>query len=538
MKQFTKIAVVCALAVSLAACGSSASSTAASSAASSEAASGEAAPAESEAAADFDTDQDITVISREEGSGTRGAFVELTGVEQKIDGKKVDMTTDDAQITNNTAAMLMTVAGDTQAIGYVSLGSLNETVKAVKIEGVEATAQNVADGSYKIARPFNIAYKADGQSDLSKDFIAYVMSAEGQAIINENGYVGSSDAAAYAANGASGKLVVGGSSSVSPVMVKLIEAYKAVNANVDIELLTSDSTTGMTSAIEGTYDIGMASRELKEDEAAACVSVLCVALICAFLLANGLPAMGEIGVLKFLSGTRWKPGADIYGIFPMIVGSVYVTAGALLLGVPVALLTAVYLAFFCPKGLYRVLKPAVELLAGIPSVVYGFFGIVVLVPAVRALGERWDGSGNAMLTASILLAMMILPTIIGVVEPALRAVPTSYYEGALALGATHERSVYTAVVPAAKSGILAGIVLGVGRAMGETMAVIMVAGNQPRMPKGILQGVRTLTGNIVIEMGYATGLHREALIATGVVLFVFILLINLCFSALKRGKKA
>lgn len=272
--------------------------------------------------------------------------------------------------------------------------------------------------------------------------------------------------------------------------------------------------------------------------AAACVSALCVALICAFLLANGLPAMGEIGVLKFLSGTRWKPGADIYGIFPMIVGSVYVTAGALLLGVPVALLTAVYLAFFCPKGLYRVLKPAVELLAGIPSVVYGFFGIVVLVPAVRALGERWDGSGNAMLTASILLAMMILPTIIGVVEPALRAVPTSYYEGALALGATHERSVYTAVVPAAKSGILAGIVLGVGRAMGETMAVIMVAGNQPRMPKGILQGVRTLTGNIVIEMGYATGLHREALIATGVVLFVFILLINLCFSALKRGKKA
>lgn len=272
--------------------------------------------------------------------------------------------------------------------------------------------------------------------------------------------------------------------------------------------------------------------------AAACVSVLCVALICAFLLANGLPAMGEIGVLKFLSGTRWKPGADIYGIFPMIVGSVYVTAGALLLGVPVALLMAVYLAFFCPKGLYRVLKPAVELLAGIPSVVYGFFGIVVLVPAVRALGERWDGSGNAMLTASILLAIMILPTIIGVVEPALRAVPTSDYEGALALGATHERSVYTAVVPAAKSGILAGIVLGVGRTMGETMAVIMVAGNQPRMPKGILQGVRTLTGNIVIEMGYATGLHREALIATGVVLFVFILLINLCFSALKRGKKA
>lgn len=272
--------------------------------------------------------------------------------------------------------------------------------------------------------------------------------------------------------------------------------------------------------------------------AAACMSVLCVALICIFLFANGLPAMGEIGVLNFLSGTRWKPGADIYGIFPMILGSIYVTAGALLMGVPVALLTAIYLAFFCPQKLYRVLKPAVELLAGIPSVVYGFFGIVVLVPMVRALGEKWDGSGNSMLTASILLAIMILPTIIGVVEPALHAVPRSDYEGALALGATHERSVYTAVVPAARSGILAGVVLGVGRAMGETMAVIMVAGNQPRMPKGILQGVRTLTGNIVIEMGYAAGLHREALIATGVVLFVFILLMNLCFSVLKRGKKA
>ena len=267
---------------------------------------------------------------------------------------------------------------------------------------------------------------------------------------------------------------------------------------------------------------------------AALVSILCVGLICIFLFANGIPAIREIGVPEFLLGRTWKPGNDIYGIFPMIVGSVYVTGGALLLGVPIALLTAVYLAYFCPDGLYRLLKPAVELLAGIPSVVYGFFGIVVLVPFVRTISEPLDGKGNSIATASILLAIMILPTIIGVVEPALRAVPRSYYEGALALGATHERSVYTAVVPAAGSGILAGIVLGVGRAMGETMAVIMVAGNQARMPKGIFQGIRTLTGNIVIEMGYAAGLHREALIATGVVLFAFILIINLAFSALKR----
>ena len=265
----------------------------------------------------------------------------------------------------------------------------------------------------------------------------------------------------------------------------------------------------------------------------ALVSVACVALICVFLIASGVPAMKEIGLGKFLLGRTWKPGAEIYGIFPMIVGSVYVTGLALLIGVPVALLTAVYLAYFCPGRVYRFIKPAIELLAGIPSVVYGFFGIVVLVPAVRALGEPFQGKGNSILTASLLLAIMILPTIIGVVEPAIRAVPRSYYEGSLALGATHERSVFSAVLPAARSGVLAGIVLGLGRAMGETMAVIMVAGNQARMPKGILQGIRTLTGNIVLEMGYAAGLHREALIATGVVLFVFILLINLAFSALK-----
>ena len=271
------------------------------------------------------------------------------------------------------------------------------------------------------------------------------------------------------------------------------------------------------------------------------VTVGCVLLITIYLIVSGIPAIRKIGLVPFLFGKVWASTSKTnpqYGILPFILTSVYGTAGAIVLGVPIGFFTAVYLAKLAPPRLKSILSSAVSLLSGIPSVVYGFFGIVVLVPMVRALGEKWDGSGNSMLTASILLAIMILPTIIGVVEPALRAVPRSYYEGALALGATHERSVYTAVVPAARSGILAGVVLGVGRAMGETMAVIMVAGNQPRMPKGILQGVRTLTGNIVIEMGYAAGLHREALIATGVVLFVFILLMNLCFSVLKRGKKA
>ena len=268
---------------------------------------------------------------------------------------------------------------------------------------------------------------------------------------------------------------------------------------------------------------------------AALTSILAVLLICVFLFANGIPAMGKVGLFKFLAGTNWAPtdSPASFGIFPMILGSIYVTAGALIVGVPIGILTAVFLAKYCPKKWYRILKGGVDLLAGIPSVVYGFFGLVVLVPMVR---DTFGGNGNSILTASLLLGIMILPTIIETSEAAIQAVPDKYYEGALALGATHERSVYRTVVPAAKSGILAGIILGVGRAIGETMAVIMIAGNQARMPAGLLKGVRTLTANIVIEMGYAADLHREALIATGVVLFVFILIINLLFSLLKRKK--
>lgn len=269
---------------------------------------------------------------------------------------------------------------------------------------------------------------------------------------------------------------------------------------------------------------------------AACTSVLAVALICVFLFANGIPAMKEIGFMEFLTGERWKPTNEIFGILPMIMGSIYVTAGAIILGVPIGILTSVFMAKYCPKKIYPVLKGATELLAGIPSVVYGFFGLVVLVPLIRDICQKfhWGGNGSNILTASILLGMMILPTIIGVTESAIRSVPAHYYEGALALGATHERSIFSVVLPAAKSGVVAGIVLGIGRAIGETMAVIMVAGNQARMPAGIVRGVRTLTANIVLEMGYAAGLHREALIATAVVLFVFILLINLSVSLLNR----
>ena len=263
---------------------------------------------------------------------------------------------------------------------------------------------------------------------------------------------------------------------------------------------------------------------------AACASIIAVLLICVFMFGNGIPAMKEIGFVKFLTGCEWRPLNNVFGIFPMIVGSIYVTLGAIILGVPIGILCATYMARFCPPKLYKIMKPAADLLAGIPSIVYGFFGLVVIVPMMQNL----VGNGKGILTASIMLGIMILPTIISVSESNIRAVPESYYEGSLALGATHERSVFFTVLPAAKSGITAAVILGVGRAIGETLAVSMVVGNQPALPDSITSGVRTMTTNIVLEMGYAAGLHREALIATGVVLFVFILIINLLFSLIKR----
>lgn len=265
---------------------------------------------------------------------------------------------------------------------------------------------------------------------------------------------------------------------------------------------------------------------------AACVSVVAVFVICIFLFANGLPAIMKIGTWQFLSGTEWRPNNNVFGIFPMIVGSVYTTIGALLIGVPVGILSAVYMVFYCPKRIYPLLRSGVQLLAGIPSVVYGFFGLMVLVPWVR---DTFGGRGLSVMTAAILLGMMILPTIISVSESSIRSVNTSYYEGSIGLGATHERSIFHVVLPACESGILTGVVLGLGRAIGETMAVIMVAGNQAAIPEALTDGVRTLTTNIVMEMGYAADLHRQALVGTAVVLFIFILIINFALALLKKG---
>lgn len=267
----------------------------------------------------------------------------------------------------------------------------------------------------------------------------------------------------------------------------------------------------------------------------ALLSIFAVLMICFFLFANAIPTISQIGLFDFLFGMDWYPIEEIFGIFPMIVGSIYVTALAIFIGVPLGVLSAIYLSRFASKREQKYILPAIELLGAIPSVVYGFFGLVVIVPL---LATTFNGiPGKSVLAASLILSIMILPTIILVSQASIDALPDSYYEGALALGTSKERSVFFALIPAAKSGILASIILGIGRAIGEAMAVIMVAGNQALIPTSVLEGVRTLTTNIVLEMGYAQDLHREVLIANAVVLFVFILLINTCFNALKKEAK-
>ena len=265
----------------------------------------------------------------------------------------------------------------------------------------------------------------------------------------------------------------------------------------------------------------------------ALFSIISIVLICIFIFSGGIPFIREYGLLNFISGQQWRPSdyPPSYGILPMLLGSIYVTIGAILVGVPIGILTALYLAEFSNRKTYGFFKASINLMAGIPSIIYGFFALRVLVPFIR---NNFGGTGMSILTASILLGVMILPTIINISEAAIRAVPRSYYEASIALGASHEKSVFSVVLPAAKSGVVSSIILGIGRAIGETMAVVMIAGNQPRMPQGLTEGVRTLTSNIVLEMSYASGPHREALIATALILFIFVLLINGLFSILKR----
>lgn len=257
---------------------------------------------------------------------------------------------------------------------------------------------------------------------------------------------------------------------------------------------------------------------------AAITSVISMLLIAGFTLAKGVPAIQEIGLLKFIFGMKWKPGANIFGVFPMIVTSLYATIGAIVVGVPIGLLTAIFIVEVAPRNISNILSPMIDLLAAIPSVVYGFFGLIVVLPIID---EVFNNGGNSLLAVIIILGVMILPTVINISAYAIKTVPNEYKEGSLALGATKMQTMFKVTLPAAKSGILAAVILGIGRAVGETMAVLLVAGNAAIMPESIISRVRTLTGNIAIEMSYATGLHQEALFATGVVLFVFIIILNI-----------
>lgn len=265
----------------------------------------------------------------------------------------------------------------------------------------------------------------------------------------------------------------------------------------------------------------------------ASLSILSILLIFYFIFQGGVPFIIEEGIGNFIFNDVWRPTASnpSYGILPMIVGSLIVTLGAVIVGVPIGVLTSIFMAFYCPDWLYKIAKPAINLMASIPSIVYGYFALRLFVPFFRNL---MGGTGMNIVTASVLLGIMILPTIIGLSEASLRAIPKEYYSASIGLGATHDRSVMNVVVPAANSGILSSIILGIGRAIGETMAVILVTGNQPAIPSNLNQGVRTMTTNIVLEMGYASGRHREALIATAVVLFIFIILLNTTFMFVKN----
>ncbi|MBP6876346.1 MAG: phosphate ABC transporter permease subunit PstC [Candidatus Eisenbacteria bacterium] len=266
---------------------------------------------------------------------------------------------------------------------------------------------------------------------------------------------------------------------------------------------------------------------------AACSSAFVLAAIAVFIFLEGVPIMVRTGIGRFLFGTIWDPSQGRFGILPFMIGSLYVTFGALVLGVPLAVGCAFYLAEFAPKRSVTLLKPAIELLAGIPSVVYGFLGVIWLAPIIRT---QLGGPGLSILAASCVLAVMILPTIVGVSIDAIQAVPKSFKQGALALGATQWQAAWRVMWPAARPGILAGVILGMGRAVGETMAVIMISGNATHIARSPLDSTRTLTANIAIEMGYAVGAHREALFATGVVLFLFIMILNTV--ALKFAKRA
>ncbi len=524
------------------------------------------------------TDRPIVVIVPEEGSGTRTTFEELLMGRTPLAAAFLVETGD--------AGVLRAVAATPGAIGYLPFGFVDGSVKALKIDGVEPTAKNVADGQYPLHRAVNMLTLGEPDGAV-KAWLDWMLSEPGQKIVVEEGYIA----------GLSGEVTVVGSEAMLPLLERLGGAFRLATKTVQVQVRGGGSAAGIEAVGRGRADMGMATRDLNEAERLAYPDLQVYSLGrdgIAIVVNPAMPVedlteeqvqeilagrvdnwssvggpdlpmvvhactdpdrspgglffeMGRYfrGMGKLLGGTVWRPGEDQYGILAMVLGSVLATIGAMVFGVPLSLAGAVFLAEVAPATVRSVVRPAVELLAGIPSVVYGLFGLVVLVPIVRKTFLVPHNSGFGLLSASVVLAVMILPTVTNIAEDALRALPQEYKEGSLALGATHWQTIWSVLLPAARSGIIAAVILGTGRALGETMAMIMVIGNSVVIPKPLndnplsifLSQARTLTGNIAVEISYATGLQEDALFATGVVLFILIMLVNSLARLLMRRRQ-
>ena len=453
-------------------------------------------------------DAEIVLIGREAGSGTRDGFETITGTNDACQYR---------QELTSTGDVITAVSQNSAAIGYASLAALKDTVKAVSVEGVVPSEETVKDGSYRVQRPFVLVTRKDVPlTETAQKFFDFATSADAAWIISLAGAVSAADTTAAASSNHK-------SDKPPPVRATRADRPHAYRAAKERNALKKRRL--FETAMHGLFLL------------LGLIAVGFVLLITVYLIVSGIPAIRRIGLIPFLFGTKWASTAaePSFGILPFILTSVYGTAGAVLIGVPIGFLTAVYLSKVANAKVRAIMENAVSLLAGIPSVVYGLVGMLVLLPGIRKLFGVPDGS--SLLAAIIVLSVMILPSIIKVSMTALDAVPKEYEDASLALGATPIETYFRVSVPAAKSGIAAAVVLGVGRAIGEAMAVMMVSGNVPNMPS-LFESVRFLTTAVASEMAYSSGLQQQALFSIALVLFLFIMLINACLNFfLKRNKE-
>lgn len=475
-------------------------------------------------------DRPIRLITREEGSGTREAFsgMVMAPVDPKTGHKGEPLRISERALTQESnGAVRELLRGDRCAIGYMSLGLVGLELKKVDVDGVTPTHEATENGTYALSRPFLFVFQGEPSVRAMK-FVDFMLSDHAQDILQKAGLIRAPRQPLPTSGPASApatKPAPGPNASAGGTWTPLAAGIVAVLTLAACVLVFRQLTPVYKERAIGSMLM-----------LAALSAISGLALITVFIFREGLPLMARVGVWDFITSASWYPSEGKFGIAPMIVGSIAVTGGAIFMGIIFGLGSAVLLTQFCPPRLIGVIKPCIELLAAIPSVVYGFIGVIILVPFIR---NYLGGPGVSVLASSIVLGIMVLPTVTSISIDALQAVPRAYREGSIALGATGWQTTHMVMLKAARSGIVAAIILGMGRAVGETMAVIMVAGNPIDFPHGPLDAVRTLTSNIALEMGYAAGYHRKALFATGIVLFVIIMVLNTTALALsrQRGRK-